>query len=519
MEGMEDLQTRVTAWNEQAANGQISYRELEQHLRKAGKDLNAQFSSRTITPDEYMTRQEYLVLVDVDNQTWTLSNTGWRRRTPEGKWEEGKPNLESAKGSGRIGDQGSRILQIAVAAIVGLLLLVGLGGLWRALEESQEAVIVQPTEPTTEAPTEPTATPTETATTEPTSPPTAEVTDEADIVSPTAEPSPSPSEPSVTPSPEPTEEPTIEATEEAPVPTEEPTLEPVVTSTVPLTVEPRPEPTPYGTLAYATFDDRTGAYNLRLRTWPDFEVALELPGSGQPAINRNGTSLAFRSWDSQQGLVKYDLISGTETFINIVEAIRPAWAPSGDLAYMANNMPDQQWHIYINNNDHLIPIDGSIGGPAWLSSERLVFHGCPVNIGCGIHLANLDGSNLRRLTNSGNSQHLNPAPSPDGAKIAFMSNQGNNWDVYVIATDASIESPPTRLTSSAAPEGLPVWSPDGLWIAYVSNQSGRWFMEMVPAAGGDAQTLFELEGPSDGFVVAGPPGQEGWLHEQIAWFK
>jgi hypothetical protein len=35
----------------------------------------------------------------------------------------------------------------------------------------------------------------------------------------------------------------------------------------------------------------------------------------------------------------------------------------------------------------------------------------------------------------------------------------------------------------------------------------------------DPQQLFELEGSVEGFVPAGSPGQEGWEHEQIAWFE
>jgi hypothetical protein len=294
-----------------------------------------------------------------------------------------------------------------------------------------------------------------------------------------------------------------------------PTPEPTATDT-PMPPPPPPSrPTPYGVIAYAAFDEEVGIYNIYLRTWPELNVTQTIPKAGQPAVQRNGRKLAFRSWDTgRQGILIMDLQSqNVSEATNILEAMHPAWSPSESLVFTANNTPDRKWHLYVNGQ--MVPIDGSLEGPAWLDNNRLAFHGC-VAEGCGLFIANADGSGLHRLTTS--NRDLNPAPSPAGDRLAFMSDRDGNWDIYLLAADGS-QATPTRLTTSPAVDALPAWSPDAHWIAFVSDRGGRWAVWMVPAAGGEPQHLFDMEGSPNGFVIDGPPSQTGWLQEQVSWFQ
>ena len=67
-----------------------------------------------------------------------------------------------------------------------------------------------------------------------------------------------------------------------------------------------------------------------------------------------------------------------------------------------------------------------------------------------------------------------PSVSPDGSKIAFLSDRGGATDLYVIATDGTGE---TRLTQTPEAEGQPDWSADSKEIRYTvfAGDSSRIF--------------------------------------------
>ncbi|MBL0211844.1 MAG: PD40 domain-containing protein [Holophagaceae bacterium] len=85
---------------------------------------------------------------------------------------------------------------------------------------------------------------------------------------------------------------------------------------------------------------------------------------------------------------------------------------------------------------------------------------------------------VRNLTNSSRAHDKFAAWSPDGKKIAFVSDMSGEEQIYVLDQDGS--SKPEALTSSlqAAITGPPRWSPDGKRLAF-SDKDGKVYVLSV----------------------------------------
>jgi eukaryotic-like serine/threonine-protein kinase len=103
--------------------------------------------------------------------------------------------------------------------------------------------------------------------------------------------------------------------------------------------------------------------------------------------------------------------------------------------------------------------------------------------GYGVWVSEADGSNVAELASKPGTHAGTPRWSPDGTKITFDWNADGNWNIYVIRSSGG---KPLRLTSDPATDSIPSWSHDGKWIYFASNRSGRNEVWKAPADGGDA---------------------------------
>lgn len=101
-------------------------------------------------------------------------------------------------------------------------------------------------------------------------------------------------------------------------------------------------------------------------------------------------------------------------------------------------------------------------------------------------------------------QQLDPAPSPDGSRVAYVTDRDGNAEIYVMNADGTN---PQRLTDTPATEGAPSWTPDGAKIVYASNaagtSTGTFHIWIMNADGSDQRQL--TEGASSDFQPAVSP--------------
>ena len=86
---------------------------------------------------------------------------------------------------------------------------------------------------------------------------------------------------------------------------------------------------------------------------------------------------------------------------------------------------------------------------------KIAFSSYPDGGSGEIYVMNADGSNQTRLTNN-SAWDVEPCFSPDGTKIAFVSDRDGNSEIYVMNAAGSNQ---TNITNNPALDRSPSWGP------------------------------------------------------------
>ncbi|HEX5165520.1 MAG TPA: protein kinase [Thermomicrobiales bacterium] len=102
-----------------------------------------------------------------------------------------------------------------------------------------------------------------------------------------------------------------------------------------------------------------------------------------------------------------------------------------------------------------------------------------------IFVYNVAAGEVSQLTDAPGDD-LEPRWSPDGQRIAFISNRDVNSEIYVMAVDGSAQ---TNLSNDTGGDFGHAWSPDGSQIAFGTNRTGDNEVFVVNADGSNVRNL------------------------------
>ena len=188
----------------------------------------------------------------------------------------------------------------------------------------------------------------------------------------------------------------------------------------------------------------------------------------------------------------------------------PAWSPDG------------QWLAFgIKGHVHLIPREGGLpnkitdfataaGSPRFMPDSRGLIISVERGDADQLLLTDIHGAWPRALTTDSIGDHWDPRPSPDGRSILYTLRRFddlNRLDIVLLEleTGNSITlygKPSTRALSAK-------WSPDGKWIAFIAQETEREEIYLIRSDGEglhqlthDGQDVFQFEWSPDGLQMA-----------------
>lgn len=139
-------------------------------------------------------------------------------------------------------------------------------------------------------------------------------------------------------------------------------------------------------------------------------------------------------------------------------------AASGELVFVRDG---QIFRIRSDGTGLVQLTSGGVNSdPAWSPDGRRIAFVSDRDGGHHIYVMDVDGSNVSLRTNAG--RNTSPAWSPDGKSIAFSSLRDGQFGVYVMRVDEDWWNP-GHVGFDRGWNAQPAWSPDGTRIAFVSD--------------------------------------------------
>ena len=226
------------------------------------------------------------------------------------------------------------------------------------------------------------------------------------------------------------------------------------------------------------FVSRRDGHVHPIRGWPTSEIYVMDAAGGNP---QNLTNDPHHDWAPSWSPDGKRIVFGSERD-------RGKDNPHNTEIYVMDADGKNQRNLTNNRTEDMYPAWSPDGERIAFSARREghVVHN--LDITYEIYVMDADGQNEQRLTENRNND-MYSSWSPDGERIAFVSDRKGDWanyDIYVMDADGSNQQ---KLTNHRGDDWFPSWSPDGERIAFMSERDENTEIYVMDADGGNQKNL------------------------------
>ena len=212
---------------------------------------------------------------------------------------------------------------------------------------------------------------------------------------------------------------------------------------------------------------------------------------GAPRWSADGKSVIFSSDRGGKPALWRVAVEKREAAVQFHDSgSHPAISRSGNrLAYQRETRGLSIWQMELSEGDAakarvLIPITSQTDqgpGPQFSPDGKKIAYMSDRSGAMEIWVSDSDGGNSTQVSAIGNAG--TPRWSPDSKSIVFDGSRRDGAGIYAIELGGGA---PRLLTPDQSENRCPSWSRDGKWIYFASSRSGSWQVWKVPSAGGAA---------------------------------
>ena len=197
-----------------------------------------------------------------------------------------------------------------------------------------------------------------------------------------------------------------------------------------------------------------------------------------PCWNSDHTQIAFSSLEDSN-LYIYDLTNNQISIIINTEGLdySPNFSPDGKSVVFVGSViishDDADWEIFTVNIDgtnlkQLTNKNGSYSLPHYSPDGAIIIFSNNMTGYTKLYTMDAEGNNIVQISDNSDWEDLDGTFSPDGKKVVFQSDRSGNDDIWVMPVDNPAAA--INLTNNPATDISPDWSPDGSTIVFASDR-------------------------------------------------